>query len=142
MLPTVQGEFRVVADPELRFSPSGVAVGNIRLVASSRKQVDGEWVDDKTCWIDCTVFKQTAENLVDSVTKGDLVTVTGRLQTDEWEDKDGNKRSKTVMIADSIGPSLRFRSAPHGAQAARQQGADAPGEDPWATPPADGQPPF
>lgn len=148
-LPTITGEFRAAADPELRFSASGVAVAKIRLVSSSRRlnKDTNEWEDDKTCWIDCTVFKDTALHLAESVTKSDLVTVVGKLQTDEWEDEQGNKRSKLTMIADSIGPSLRFRDMPHGqGQAQRTQGAEgqAPdmANDPWATPSATEEPPF
>ena len=62
-LPTVTGEFRVVEDPELRFSPNGVAVGTVRLVASSRKKNEqtDEWEDDKILWVTGTAFKQFAE---------------------------------------------------------------------------------
>ena len=149
MLPLVTIEGRVVADPELRFSNSGVAVGKLRLVASSRKKNEsGEWVDDKTLWLDTTMFKQLAENTVESVVKGDLVTVVGRLQTEEWTTQEGEKRSKIALIADSVAVSLAFRTVKHGeGRSQRPSGQGArPAEDPWATGPSGGNsaddPPF
>ena len=142
MLPAVSFEGRVVADPELRFSPSGVAVCKIRTVSSSRKrQDDGSWVDDKTCWLDVTCFKQTAEHVAESLQKGDLVTVTGRVQTDEWTSPDGEKRSKIVCVADSVAASLTFRSVPHGAGRV-ERSSEAATADPWVAVSADSDPPF
>src|SRR6188768_607385 len=104
-------EGRLVTDPELRFSPSGMAVGKFRLVSDQKKKNEaGEWVDDKTLWLQVTCFKTLAENCVDSLAKGDLVVVTGRLQTDEWETETGDKRSATVLVANNLGPSLMFRA--------------------------------
>lgn len=112
MLPVVTGEFRCAADPELRFAPSGVAVGKIRAVASSRKKNEAdEWVDDKTCWVTITGFKRVAENMAESFQKGDLLLVTGKLQTEDWEDKDGNKRTSISIVADVIGPAVTFQPA-------------------------------
>lgn len=110
MLPVVSIEGRVASDPELKFAASGTAVGRVRLVASSRKKEGDQWVDDKTLWINVTCFKSLAENVAGSLKKGDLVIANGRIQTEEWE-TDGQKRSAIVMIADSIGPSLVFKSA-------------------------------
>lgn len=130
-------------DPELRFSASGMAVAKIRTVASSRKRLeDGSWVDDRTCWLDVTCFKKQAENVAESVVQGDLIVVTGKLQTEEWEDKDtGQKRSKITCIADSVGVALAFTAAKP-MKAERAQPVDPGGEDPWASPPAEGEPPF
>lgn len=143
MLPVVTFEGRVVADPDLRFAQSGMAVAKIRTVATSRKrQDDGTWVDDKTCWLDVTCFRKQAENVAESITRGDLIVVTGRLQTEEWEDKDTQqKRSKITCVADSVGVALAFNAAKT-MKADRVQPADPGGEDPWATPPAEGVPPF
>lgn len=139
-------ECRVVNDPELRFAPSGVAVGNFRIVASSRKQNDqGEWVDDKTLWLGVTCFKQLAENCAESLRKGDLVSVTGRLQTDEWESEGGEKRSRTVLIADEVAASLKFRTIRHGdSEVQRSSGGGTPEQDPWASSSTTGSddPPF
>lgn len=112
MLPVLSMEGRVVADPELRFSQSGMPVLRLRIVASSRKKNDetGEWEDDKTLWMGVTAFRKLAENCAESLAKGDLVLVTGRLQTEEWE-KDGEKRSEVRLLADTIGPSLAFKTA-------------------------------
>jgi single-strand DNA-binding protein len=110
-------EGRVVADPELRFAQSGTAICRMRLVAADRrlnKQTD-EWEDADTLWMDVTCFKQLAENVVESVVKGDLVIVTGKIRTEEWEDRDsGAKRSKVALIADTVSASLQFRVIPHG----------------------------
>jgi len=155
MLPSVVGEFRVVADPELRFAPSGVAVGSIRLVANSRKlnKQSGEWEDDKILWIDGVCFDKKAENMCESVMKGDLVVINGRLHTEEWEDRtSGDKRSKISMQIYDIGPSLAFATAKvsktervqgQGTAPAASGGTSAaPAADPWATPPAGDEPPF
>lgn len=144
MLPTISGEFRAVADPELRFAPSGTAVGTIRLVANSRKKTDaGEWVDDKVVWLRGVTFKQQAENLAESVSKGDLVLVTGKLQTEEWE-KDGEKKQSYTILIDSIGPSLARNAARpmDTSRTAAAPAAAAPADDPWAVPAGGDEPPF
>lgn len=148
-LPQVTGEMRVVADPELRFAPSGMAVGTVRLVSNSRKKnAAGEWEDDQVCWVRGVLFKQQAENMVESVSKGDLVVVTGRLHTDEYE-KDGVKRTSVELLLDEIGVSLRWATA-KATKAERKQGSTSGGssrpavaDDPWATPGAQSDdPPF
>lgn len=148
MLPIIQGEFRAAADPELRFSPSGVAVGSVRAVAAKKKKNDstGEWEDDKLCWIRVTCFKQLAENLVESISKGDSFVLVGKLSTEEWEDKDGNKRTSVEVVADFIGPSIAFATAKV-TRAQRAGGGDgggqpqqAAGADPWQTPAPAGAP--
>lgn len=157
-LPTVHGEFRVVEDPELRFSPSGMAIGTIRLVANSRKKNDaGEWVDDKVVWIRATAFKSLAENMVETLQKGDLCNAAGRLQTNQWETQEGEKKSVTEMVLDSIAPSLAYRSARIDRTQRQQAGSGgsqpsgggqpqstpgAPAEDPWARQSQSDEPPF
>lgn len=116
-LPRITLEGRVVADPELRFGQSGTAICRMRLVAGDRKKNDhtGEWEDGDSLWMDVTCFKQLAENVVESVVKGDLVIVTGKIRTEEWQDRDsGAKRSKVSMVADTVSASLQFRIIPHG----------------------------
>ncbi len=138
MLPLITMEGRVVADPELRFAPSGTAVTRMRMVASSRKKNEaGEWEDDKTFWITVTCFKKLAENVAESIVKGDLVNVTGRIQTDEWE-KDGQKQTAPSVIADTVSLSLAFRTVTPGGGAPR---AAAAGEAAPAPAQAD-EPPF
>lgn len=148
-LPQVFGEFRVVADPELRFTPSGKAVGNVRLVANSRKKEGEEWVDDKVVWLNGSIWDREAENMVESIERGMLVEVRGRLETREWE-KDGEKRQSTEIKIDSISPSLKYATAKvskvertgGSAPAAEPKAEAAPVEDPWATPPPGDEPPF
>lgn len=156
MLPTVQGEFRVAAEPSLRFSPGGMAVGSFRAVASSRKKTDdGEWVDDKTCWVTVTGFRKIAENMAESLEKGDLVVVVGKLQTEDWEDKEGVKRTSMNIIADFVGPALTFIPAKPmrterssgGQSGGQSSGSRTQDEDPWATAPSSSggqaeEPPF
>src|SRR3982750_3575066 len=105
-LPKVTLECRAVDDPELRFSSNGVAGARLRLVASDRRKNNetGTWEDGDTLWIDCTAFKQLAENVAESVMKGDLLLVVGMLRSENWETRDGEKRSAIKMIADSVGP--------------------------------------
>jgi len=144
-------EGRMVADPELRFSTSGVAVGSFRLAANSRKKNDqGEWVDDRVLFLDVVCFKQLAENVAESLRKGDLVMVSGRLSTDQWEDQQtGEKRSKSSLAANSVGLSLAMRQIDRGAirETTRQRSEGGqPPPDPWAAGPVDrpqsDEPPF
>jgi single-strand DNA-binding protein len=143
VLPTITGEFRAVTDPELRFTPSGVAVANLRIAANSRKKVGEEWVDDKVVFLNLTCWKQQAENVAESVQKGDLIMVTGRLETREYETKDGEKRQSFDVTADQIGPSLAFATAKV-SKTERRSGSTAtpPPADPYGTPPQDDEPPF
>lgn len=109
MLPLVTGEFRVGGEPNLRFAPSGTAVCRIRAVASSRKKDEsGEWKDDKTAWVDLVGFKRLAENMAESFKQGDLVVITGKLQVEDWEDNEGNKRKSVNVVLDTIGMSAAW----------------------------------
>lgn len=132
MLPTITVEGRVVGDPELRFSAGGMAIGSFRLVADQKKNVNGEWVDDKVLWMPVTCFKQLAENCAESLAKGDLVMVTGKLQTEEWE-SNGEKKSRVTLIANNVGPSLMFRHIPHGGSTSRVERSTAPADDKWSS---------
>lgn len=151
MLPRITLEGRVVADPELRFGQSGTAVCKMRLVAADRRlnKATDEWEDTDTLWMDVTCFKQLAENTVESVVKGDLVIVTGKIRTEEWDDREtGQKRSKVAMIADTVSASLQFRTIPHGearrtaapSPAAQAYGAAAPSA--YGGAPQEEEPPF
>ncbi len=158
-LPAISGTGRLLDDPELRYGASGVAVCKVRIAFNSRKrQDDGTWVDDKVCYLDGTAFKQLAENIAEGLQRGVEVNVSGRLVTEQWENKEGEKRSKVVLMLDSIGPNLAFatvkvakmeRSGGSGQQpggggrsSARQSApASAQGgfdNDPWAS----SEPPF
>jgi len=139
-LPVVSGEFLVVGDPVLRFSPSGTAVCNLRLKASSRQQNQQTqaWEDKDVLWIDASVWRDPAQHTADSIKDKDLVVVTGKIKTREWDDPNGGgKRSKIELAIDSIGPSLQFRTTPHGAGGQQQAAAQTQ----VAPPPGQQQPP-
>ena len=149
LLPYVQGEFRVVDDPELRFTPSGKAVANLRVAANSHKQdAGGNWVDDKKCFLSASVWEGMAEHVAESLRKGDLVNITGRIETREYENRDGDKRTSFDLHVDTIGPSLKYedvtimrrergqqsQGGQQRQQPQQQQSRPAPQEDPWAAP--------
>ena len=150
MLPTVTGEFRVVDDPELRFTPAGKAVASFRLAANSRKKNEstGEWEDDKSCFLNADCWERMAENVAESIEKGMLVVVKGRLETRTYENREGEKRTSLDLHLDEVGPSLRWDIAKV-TKASRTEGsgpatatAAAPADDPWAAPPSSDEPPF
>lgn len=97
MLPTLWMQATVVADPELRFTPGGKAVCNIRLVANDRQKKDGQWVDGDPLWVRGTAWERLGENVADSVRKGDQVVAGGRMYVDEFERPDGSK-SREVRL--------------------------------------------
>ncbi|MDH3754839.1 MAG: single-stranded DNA-binding protein [Acidimicrobiia bacterium] len=98
----------VTRDPELRFTPSGAAVTTFG-VAWNRKGRDGQ--EDQVSFFDVTCWRQLAENVSESLTKGSRVVVYGRLDQRSWENQDGDKRSKVEIIADDVAPSLKWASA-------------------------------
>jgi single-strand DNA-binding protein len=131
----------MAADPELRFTRDGTAVANVRLVASSRKLVDNEWKDDKQLWIDGTAFKGLAENIAETLSRGQAVIAVGRLQTEEWTTESGDKRSKIALILDAIGPATSRAQQQRGGQqqqaqpqAQDQSGWNVPGGQPEEPP--------
>lgn len=134
-LPIVTIECKAASDPELRFTPAGKAVANLRVVASDRKKDENDqWVDSATLWQDVTAWERLAENVAESVQKGDDLIVIGKIKTEEWDDKDtGAKRSKQVLTAFSIGRNMRWHPVPHGPKAERSSSpAPAAGrDDPW-----------
>jgi len=149
-LPRIAVDGRLAQEPELRFSQAGKAVARLRVVASDRRRDEntGEWSDSDSLWIDVTCFDKLAENVCESVVKGDLILVTGRLKTEEWTDRDtSQKRSKIAMTADSVGASLQFRQIPHGSaqrSGSRPEGlrGQAPVQQAYQGDPQGVQPPF
>ena len=143
----------LVDDPELRFTPSGQPVAKFR-VASTPRYMDrqtNEWKDGDSLFLTCNVWRQAAENVAESLTRGMRVIVSGRLRQRSYETKEGEKRTVYEVEVDDVGPSLRNASAkvnrasrngsggggqggpgrPQGGQGGQGgQGADA---DPWAT---------
>jgi len=102
-------EGNLVADPELRFTPSGVAVTTVTVATSERRLVDGSWVDGSTSYFDAAVWDRLAEQVTQSFHKGDRVVITGSLKQRSWEDKaTGDKRYKVEIAADSVNASTRF----------------------------------
>jgi len=153
----------LTADPELRFTPSGAAVANFT-VASTPRTLDkstNEWKDGEALFLRCSVWRQAAENVAESLTKGTAVIVQGRLKQRSFETKEGEKRTVYELDVDEIGPSLKWASAKvnrttrgGGGQGGGGQGGGgggfgssggsqggsggAPTSDPWASAPAGG----
>lgn len=101
----------LVDDPELRFTPSGVAMAKIRLAVNRRwRDQAGEWQED-TSFFTGTVWREQAESAAESLQKGARVIVTGRLEQRSWETEQGDKRSVVEIQIDEIGPSLRWATA-------------------------------
>ena len=98
-------------DIEIKFTASGQAVGDFGVAVNKRvKGANGEWEDGEPEFYDVTVWGSTAENFAESCPRGTRVVVVGRLQFDTWE-KDGEKRSKVKIVADHVGPELRWSTA-------------------------------
>jgi single-strand DNA-binding protein len=148
-LPFISGEMRLGADPELRFTPSGQAVANFRLGSNGRKfnKQTQEWEDSGECWLNAAVWGEYAENVAETLERGMLVHVTGRLETRTYETSEGEKRLSVDLRVDSIGPSLRYATAKVSKTQRREQSGqqdqrpNEPAEDPW-NPPANDEPPF
>lgn len=101
----------LVDDPELRFTPSGVAMAKIRMAVNRRwRSQDGEW-QESTSFFTGTIWREQAEQAAESLQKGMRVIVTGRLEQRSWETETGDKRSVVEVQIDEIGPSLRWATA-------------------------------
>ncbi|MBW8173062.1 single-stranded DNA-binding protein [Ornithinimicrobium sp. Arc0846-15] len=103
----------LTGDPELRFTPSGAAVANFT-VASTPRQFDrqtNEWKDGDTLFMRCSIWREAAENVAESLHRGTRVVVSGRLVSRSWETNDGEKRTVMEMQADEVGPSLKYATA-------------------------------
>ena len=139
-LPLVSQEFLVVGgDPKLTFTPAGLAVCNFRVKAADRKKdASDQWVDDKVLWANVTVWRDLAQHVVDSIKDKDLVVLTGKIYTREFEHL-GQKRMSIEIDASAVGPSLTFRTTPHGAGQAQQQQAQPPAQQGYGQPQQGGQ---
>ena len=100
-------------DPELRFTPSGSAVANFTIASTPRTfdRQSNEWKDGETLFLRASVWREAAENVAESLTKGMRVIVNGRLQSRSYETKEGEKRTVIELEVDEIGPSLRYANA-------------------------------
>jgi len=103
----------LVDDPELKYTPNGAAVANMRLAWNRKAKNDttGQWEDVETGFFSVTAWRSLAENAAESLTRGMRVIVVGRLQQRSWETPEGDKRSVVEIVADEIGPSLRWATA-------------------------------
>ncbi|MDO5512188.1 single-stranded DNA-binding protein [Corynebacterium sp.] len=103
----------VVADPELRFTPSGAAVANFRVASTPRvfNRDSGQYEDGEALFLTCNVWRQAAENVAESLSKGMRVIVNGRLKQRSYQTKEGENRTVFEIEVDEVGPSLKFASA-------------------------------
>jgi single-strand DNA-binding protein len=134
-------------DPELRFTPSGAAVAKFRVASTPRflDRASGEWKDGEPLFLSCTVWRQAAENVAESLQRGARVIVSGRLRQRSYETREGEKRTVIELEVDEIGPSLRYatakvqkmsRSGGSGGGFGATGGGQGGGgnvDDPWAT---------
>ncbi|WP_433266769.1 single-stranded DNA-binding protein [Actinosynnema sp. CS-041913] len=154
----------LTADPELRFTQSGAAVASFTVASTPRTfdRQSGEWKDGEALFLRCNVWRQVAENVAESLTRGSRVLVSGRLRQRSFETKEGEKRTVIELEVDEIGPSLRYATAKvnkvsrgdggggFGAgNQSRGGGGGAPADDPWGSAPPAGsgggfsdEPPF
>jgi len=100
-------------DPELKYTPNGAAVANFSVAVSRRvkDEATGQWTDADTSFFRISVWRQLAENVAESLTRGTRVVVTGRLKQRSWETPEGERRSVVEIEADEIGPSLKWATA-------------------------------
>lgn len=128
-------------DPELRFTPSGSAVANFT-VASTPRTFDrnsNEWKDGEALFLRCSVWRETAENVAESLTKGMRVIISGDLKQRSYETKEGEKRTVIELEVQEIGPSLRYANAKvnrtqrsGGGNKPAAYGGNTQQQDPWA----------
>ena len=129
----------LVDDPELRFTPSGAAVANFR-IASTPRTLDrqtNEWKDGEALFLNCSVWRQAAENAAESLVRGMRVIVSGRLKARSYETREGEKRTVFEIDVDEVGPSLKYATAK--LQKTTRQGSGGGGgggfgggDDPWS----------
>ncbi|MBG6218593.1 single-strand DNA-binding protein [Arthrobacter sp. CAN_A6] len=161
----------LTADPELRFTPSGSAVANFTIASTPRTfdRQTNDWKDGETLFLRASVWRESAENVAETLTKGTRVIAQGRLKSRSYDTKEGEKRTVMELEVDEVGPSLRYASAKvsrtqRSGSAGGQDGGGRQGnqynqgqqsaDDPWGTPagvntaggwgngPADSEPPF
>ncbi|MGH8880012.1 MAG: single-stranded DNA-binding protein [Stackebrandtia sp.] len=127
-------------DPELRYTPSGAAVAKFRVASTPRTfdKQSGEWKDGEALFLSCNAWRQLAENVAESLSRGSRVVVQGRLRQRSYETREGEKRTVYELEADEIGPSLKYATAKvqkvsrGGGGGGGRSGGAAP-DDPWAT---------
>lgn len=156
----------LTADPELRFTPAGAAVANFTVASTPRTfdRQSNEWKDGDALFMRCNIWREAAENVAESLTRGSRVIVTGRLKQRSYETREGEKRTVIELEVDEIGPSLKYSTAKltktsrgsngggnsNGSNASQPRSKSAPADDPWGAAPAnagfggrsDDEPPF
>ncbi|WP_275463354.1 single-stranded DNA-binding protein [Streptomyces noursei] len=142
----------VVADPELRFTPSGAPVCNFRMANTPRKfnRQTNEWTDGEPLFLAVAVWRQQAEHVAESITRGMRVIVTGRLTQRQYEDREGKTRSSYEIQADEVAPSLlratatvtKTNSSNGSSQQPQGRPYSQPQVDQWSTQFSDQPPPF
>jgi single-strand DNA-binding protein len=143
----------LTADPELRFTPSGAAVANFTVASTPRTfdRQSGEWKDGDALFMRCNVWRQAAENVAETLTRGMRVMVSGRLRQRSFETREGEKRTVVELEVDEVGPSLKYATAKVNKVSRGSAGSGgggfggsggsgaAPVDDPWGSaPPAGG----
>jgi single-strand DNA-binding protein len=143
-------------DPELRFTPSGAAVASFTVASTPRvlDKATNEWKDGDAVFLRCSVWRQYAENVAESLQKGARVIVTGRLKQRSYETREGEKRTVMELEVDEVGPALKYATAKvnkvqrggGGFGGDSAPAASSGGDDPWASGPSGGagfdEPPF
>ncbi len=124
-------------DPDLRFTPGGDAVANFALAVNERVKDGNDWKDGEPSYYEVKAWRKLGEQVAESLTKGQRVIVTGKMKIEKYESKDGGTRYTTVVTADEIGESIRFRKT--GSEPVPRMTTRAP--DPWSETP-DEAPPF
>ena len=137
----------LTSDPELRFQTSGAATANFTVASTPRKfdKAKNEWVDGQALFMRCSIWRQAAENVSESLVRGARVIVTGRLTQRSWEDKEGQKRTVVELEAEEVGVSLKYATCK--VMKVGRRSEETPAGDPWGSaPPAssadDQEPPF
>ncbi|MGA1836748.1 single-stranded DNA-binding protein [Herbiconiux sp. 11R-BC] len=132
----------LTADPELRYTQNGLAVANFTIASTPRTfdRASNDWKDGEALFLRASVWREFAEHVAGSLTKGSRVVATGRLRQRSYETKEGEKRTSIELEVDEIGPSLRYATAQvtratsggGGAVGGGSRGGQAPADEPWA----------
>ncbi|WP_151481449.1 single-stranded DNA-binding protein [Streptomyces albicerus] len=127
----------LAAEPELRYTPSGAAMVKFSVASTPRSydKTTGQWQDGTAMFLRCTAWRDLANHVAETLTKGMRVVVTGRLRQHNWKTPEGENRSMLALEVDDIGPSLRFATAK--VERVQRNGATSgPAADTWNTAPA------
>ena len=114
----------LTADPELKFTPNGAAVANVRVAVTARVRDGNTWRDGDTSFYRVTAWRDLATNLTDSLSKGDRVVIVGQLRMRSWETPEGEQRSVVEVTAEEVAPSLRWAIAKPERAARKANGND------------------